>query len=291
MLAPLKRPAIAIVGKGRLGTALAKHLGVAGYPVGEISSHPKRQARASLGWDLVWFCVPDAQIRKSASGLVARNWRGKVAVHSSGVLPASALEELRRRGASIASVHPLMTFVKNAVPDLQRVPFAIEGDRRAARVAGRIVRDLGGEVFRVKPRDKAAYHVFATMVCPLLVALLSSAEAVAGLAGISQSRARRRMMPIIRQTLANYQKLGAARSSSGPILRGDVDTIRLHLEALAAVPRTKQVYLALARAALDGLSGATARKVEALLEQASPERAGRNRKGTDRASRRSAHRT
>jgi predicted short-subunit dehydrogenase-like oxidoreductase (DUF2520 family) len=306
MLAPVKQPVVAILGRGRLGSALAKRLAAAGYSVRKIPSRPQAHARARpligqsrtrpeegalLDSDIVWFCVPDAQIRKSASRLAGRSWRGKVALHSSGALGASALDCLARQGATVASVHPLMTFVKGAIPELRGVPFAIEGEPRAAGVASHIARDLGGEVFRIKAEDKAAYHAFATMVCPFLVALVVSAEAVAALAGISARSSRRRMMPIIRQTLANYEKLGPARSFSGPIARGDLETIRSHLEALSRVPAAKHVYLALAQAAFEYLPRAKAGKLAALLKQASQGTAGRNRKGTNRARRHSTHRT
>ena len=303
MLAAVKRPAIAIVGRGRLGSALSERLAEAGYPVSEILSRRRAYAGrgrgkppvrtledARLDCDIIWFCVPDAQIRKAASRLAARNLEGKIALHSSGVLGAGALESLRRRGASLASVHPLMTFVKNAPPQLRGVPFAIEGNRRAAGVASRIVRQLGGEVFALKAKDKAAYHAFATLVCPLLLSLVRAAEAVAALAGIPSAGARRRMMPIIRQTLRNYETLGPARAFTGPIARGDLETIRSHLAALAQAPPAKEAYLALARAALEYLPGAKPRRVAALLKDPGRQTGRRSGKGTSRANRRSAAR-
>jgi predicted short-subunit dehydrogenase-like oxidoreductase (DUF2520 family) len=83
---------------------------------------------------------------------------------------------------------------------------------------------------------------------PLLAALLITAEHVAKQAGVGRSDARRRMLPILKQTLANYEKLGAAAAVSGPIGRGDDDTIQRHLSSLRGVNR--DVYVSLVRGAL-----------------------------------------
>jgi predicted short-subunit dehydrogenase-like oxidoreductase (DUF2520 family) len=118
----------------------------------------------------------------------------------------------------------------------------------------------------LRKRDKAAYHAFATMICPLLVSLLASSEAVAALARISKREARHRMMPIIRQTLANYAHLGPPGSFSGPIVRGDLETIRRHLGALAKAPAAQQAYVALVKSALEYLPSQNERKIREVLK-------------------------
>jgi predicted short-subunit dehydrogenase-like oxidoreductase (DUF2520 family) len=284
MLPAMKRPRIAIVGAGRLATTLAIRLADAGYSIPEVivRGNPQslRSARkltqnlgaravsmrtTQLAADLIWFCVPDAEIANAAVALSRPDWSGKIAFHSSGVLTSDVFRVLRNQGASAASVHPLMTFVAGSVPELTQVPFAVEGDALAVRMAKAIIRNLGGNAFAIQKRDKAAYHAFATMICPLLVSLLASSEAVAVLAGIRSREARRRMLPIIRQTLANYAQLGPAESFSGPIVRGDAETIRLHLRSLAKAPAAKDAYLALARAALKYLPSQRKRELQKLL--------------------------
>jgi len=287
ILAAVKRPSIAIVGPGRLGTALALFLKRSGYDIREIvarqgsasfasartlarkvSAHASRAgAAARLDADLVWFCVPDSKIAEAAREFADRDWNGKIALHSSGVLPSDALQLLRKQGASIASAHPLMTFVKGSVPDLSGVMFAAEGEAAALRVASRIVREMDGEIVVLLKRNKAAYHAFATMICPMLVALLASAEEIAGLAGISQKQARRRMLPIVRQTLQNYAEVGPAKSFTGPIVRGDAETIRLHVAALTKIPAAKNAYIALAKASLEFLPSQNRRQIKTLLKK------------------------
>lgn len=244
----------------------------------EVKAAVSIASRAELNAGVVWFCVPDAKISEAATELANRDWRGQIALHSSGALSSDLLDALRRKGASVASAHPLMTFVRGSRPSLAGVSFAIEGDAAAQRVARQIVRSLGGAAFGIRKQDKIAYHAFATMICPLLISLLATSERVAAQAGISPNDARRRMMPIIRQTLANYERLGAAGSFSGPIVRGDVETIARHLTVLRKAPETRRVYSALAEAALNYLPNQNRSEISRLLSL-EPQTAHRNGQG------------
>jgi predicted short-subunit dehydrogenase-like oxidoreductase (DUF2520 family) len=270
MLPAMTKPRIAIVGPGRLGSTLTLELRRAGYTISEIvsrnSAASKRNARllarkveahastrddAHLDAELVWFCVPDREIAAASRQLASViDWKKKIAFHSSGALLSDELKALRRAGAMVASVHPLMTFVEGSNPSLKGVPFAVEGDAMAVGVGRRIVRDLGGEAFTIRKEHKAAYHAWGAFTSPLLVATLVSGEQLAWAAGLSAAEARRKMLPIVRQTIANYQALGPAGAFSGPIVRGDAEIVRKHLAVLKKVPAAREVYLALARAAL-----------------------------------------
>ncbi len=275
------KPTVAIVGAGSLGSFLAVALHEAGFNIAEIvardSPRSRRCARAlaakvgargvtarcaALDATVLWFCVPDGAIRGAASDLASRLSAGEIAqqgsaarlaFHSSGALSSSELEPLRKTGVAVASVHPLMTFVAGARPSLTGVPFAIEGDDAATRVARRIVRALGGESFSLPAARKAAYHAWATLTSPLLLAFLVTLEEAARAAGFTRQDARRKSLPIIRQTLDNYTCLGPAQSFSGPLIRGDAKTVAKHLAVLKKHPGAREVYVALARAALRGL--------------------------------------
>ncbi len=212
--------------------------------------------KARISAEIVWFCVPDGAIAAAAESLTeAANWRGKVALHSSGALTSDELAILRRQGAAVASVHPLMTFVHGSRPSLADVPFAIEGDPAAVRMARRIVSDLGGRHYSIRKQDKAAYHAWGTFASPLLTVLLVTAEHVATAAGVKRKAAKQRMLPMIQQTLANYAALDGAGAFSGPIIRGDIDTVKRHLHTLRSIPLAQEVYVSLARAALAYLPG------------------------------------
>ncbi len=292
MLRPMvRRPAVAIIGPGRLGTSLVINLERAGYRVVEIVSSRKAVSlrkgshlarivgakrttvsTAQLDADVIWFCVPDGKIGSIAHEFgSAIHWEEKIVFHSSGALTSDALDSLRRLGASVASVHPMMTFVHGAVPQLRGVPFGLEGDTRATKAAMQIVRALGASPFKIKKKDKVLYHAWGTFLSPLLVASLVTAEKVARAAGMSAVGARQKMLPIVRQTLANYAKLGPKNAFSGPIVRGDADILQRHLKALEGIPDAVEVYASLARAALRYLPWRNKRD----LKKAIARRAGR----------------
>lgn len=283
----MTQPKIAIVGAGRVGTVLAVRLAEAGFRITEVISRKTpnfrgkvyrlarrfRATASSLGStqldaDVVWFCTPDGQVARAAAELAGLVWQRKFAFHASGVLSSDELAVLRARGAQVAAVHPLMTFVPGVAPKLTGVTFALEGDRGAVRIATAMVHRLGGNVLRIRKQDKAAYHVFASMICPMLVSLLATAEEVGVLAGLSRARARTAMWPIIRQTMANYEKSGSAKAFTGPLMRGDVATVRQHLASLADKPAVGRVYLALAQAALRYLPNSNREPMDQTLRHA-----------------------
>jgi len=286
------KPKIAIVGAGNLGSALARALHGAGYRISEIVYHGSGRGqrarqlaarvksravalpKAPLLAEVVWLCVPDSQIASCAQDLAeVGDWRGMVALHPSGALTSDELQPLRRRGAAVAAAHPLTTFVRRSSPSLAGVAFAIEGDTAAVRAARRMVRDLGGESFSVRRQDKALYHAWGAFASPLLIALLAGAEQVAMAARVrSLAAARKRMLPILQQTLRNYGTLGPADAFSGPLVRGDVATVRRHLQALARLPLARQLYVALARTALDTLPIRNRKELQSVLNLPSPPR-------------------
>jgi|SRR5580704_572569 predicted short-subunit dehydrogenase-like oxidoreductase (DUF2520 family) len=280
-----RKPQIVIVGAGNLGSALAVSLHQAGYTIesivarsrgrslkraeklaGEVDTVAALDFSAKMWAEVVWFTVPEAQIARAARNAADKlNWNGKLALHSSGALTSDEFDILRRRGAAVASVHPLMTFVRGSRAGLAGVPFAVEGDAPAVRVARRIVNDVGGDAYTIRKRDKAAYHAWGTFASPLFDALLATAERVAAAAGVSRMQARRRIIPILLQTLANYAALGAEAAFSGPIVRGDVDTVQRHLRVLRGVPQAHEVYIALAKAALRYLPSKKRKELTDLL--------------------------
>lgn len=264
-----RRPTIALIGSGNLAHALGPALRDAGYRIEIVAFRPtasskkraatlakKLRARplplqeAGPQTDIVWLCHTDDALAGTARLLVRRSgWKGKIVLHSSGALPSSVLAPLQRAGAHTASLHPMMTFVPGTVPRMQAVPFAVEGDRRAVAVARRIVSDLGADSFAIKKSSKTLYHALGSFSSPLVVATLATAERVGRAAGLNAAQTRKVMRPILRQTFKNYLERGAAAAFSGPIKRGDLETVRRHLRELKRVPAAGDVYRALVKSA------------------------------------------
>lgn len=252
------REEVIVVGAGNVARALVLLLPRAGFKVSEIvtrRSSKRRTAvaaaqaqgtkhvtldRATFTANVVWLAVSDAAIRPCAGQMAKRgDWRNKVVLHSSGALTSDELDPLRRCGARVASVHPMMTFVPGKTPSLDGVAWSVEGDSKAVKAATAIVKALGGRAFKIEKKNKPLYHAFGAFLSPLLVVHMDRAAELAVEAGIPRKGIPRFMAPIVRQTLENLyanldKKGGSGKAFSGPLVRGDVGTIERHLKALRA---------------------------------------------------------
>jgi predicted short-subunit dehydrogenase-like oxidoreductase (DUF2520 family) len=259
---------VSIIGPGNWGSSLAHALRLAGVPLHEVIV-PAALNRAQLKADVLWLCVPDAAIAPVTRRLVqragARGLKGQIVVHSSGALSTAELKAAAKAGASVGSVHPLMSFPTRTPVPLQGVPFGVEADAPARRILYAIVRRVGGHPFLIKTGNKALYHAVGMLSSPLLVSHLVAAQQAAALAGFGPRQARRLIEPIARATLENVFARGAGKSFSGPIARGDVQTIRLHLQALKAHPMLAGVYRSLALYALETLPTQGKKELRRLL--------------------------
>jgi len=283
-----KKPDISFVGCGSLVLALAPELKRAGYTIDEIVVRdlpPSRRraatlgrrigarattlARAALRAGIIWFAVTDSALAECARLLAGRreSWKGVLVLHSSGALSSDLLAPLAARGARVASLHPMMTFVRRSAPTLGGVGFAAEGAPAALALTRTLVRDLGGHWFPVSKVAKPLYHAWGAFASPLLIIELALAEAVARSAGISRTQVRRIMAPIVRRTIDNYFAHGAVAAFSGPLVRGDVATVARHLAELKRVPGAREAYRALARSALLTLPVGQRKALTALLEE------------------------
>jgi len=281
------KPAITLIGAGNLAYALGPALRAAGYAIDAVAARETASSRRRAAMlarnigakavplaqvtpdaDIMWICHTDDALAETAR-LLARKpgWKNKIVLHSSGALSSDVLAPLKRKGASTASLHPMMTFVRGAMPRMEEVPFAVEGDDRAAAAARRIVRDLGAEAFPIRKAAKTLYHALGSFSSPLLVAALATAERVGRASGLSASQTRRVMGPIVRQTLKNYQERGAATAYGGPMKRGDINTVLRHLKELQRVPGAGEVYRALVKSALIDLPGAKKKELMRILQK------------------------
>lgn len=261
---------IAVIGMGNWGTSLVAALVSAQIPLHEVVVR-KKSARippgvnvttldvAVLDAQLIWLCVPDRMIAEIAAHVVRRRkqqglgMKGQILVHSSGVLSADALRVAKSAGALVGSIHPLMTFPARKPVPLAKVPFSVEASTDLSRPLFALVRTLGGSPFRILSESKALYHAAATMASPLLLSALVAAQQTAVLAGMSSDQAAKLLGPMAARTVANFLDEGPLKSFSGPIARGDAETIELHLRALSKHPNLADTYRALALNAVEYL--------------------------------------
>lgn len=289
-----------IVGAGRLGTVLGAALVRRGWTATAIVDKDARAARESrriigrgkavpsrsvlpgkgldgtvrLG-DVVIIAVPDDAVGRVAAGLARSDvsWAGRFVFHTSGLLPARVLEPLRKRGARIASVHPVQSFPrKDAPPSIFRgITWGVEGDPAAVAAAEEMVRSLRGNVLLLSEKDKPLYHAACSLASNAMIALEWTASGMLGAAGIGEKTAAGMLFPLVQGTLQNVNNLGLEKALTGPILRGDAATVRKHLEALRDDLQARGVYLVMGKQILrlaekSGLPAGRVTAMKRLLE-------------------------
>jgi predicted short-subunit dehydrogenase-like oxidoreductase (DUF2520 family) len=208
---------IAIVGAGRLGTALAAALAAAGMEVDGPLGRDEPVTSASAA---VLLCVPDAELRAAAAALPP----GRLVGHCSAATTLAALAP-----HEAFSLHPLMT-VTPAGADFAGATAAIAGATpRALRTADALARRLDMQPLHVDDADRAAYHAAASIASNFLVVIEDLAERLARTAGLD----RRPLVALVHASAANWAALGAHDALTGPIARGDDDTVALQRAAVA----------------------------------------------------------
>jgi predicted short-subunit dehydrogenase-like oxidoreductase (DUF2520 family) len=281
-----------IIGAGRLGVCLARALAGKGLDLKFISDRNPGAARegrrtvgrgratsdnakAALASKYVFVTVPDDSVAGVARGLseAPGDWRGRFVFHTSGILPARLLSPLQRKGAGIASLHPAQSFPDKSAPAglFKGITWGIEGDAEALREGERIIRRLGGNVLRLAASDKALYHTACSLASNAVAALGETAAGLLEETGIGRNQAVAVLFPLVQGTLQNVKNIGLEKALTGPVVRGDLGTVRLHLEVLENRPAIAAIYRGLAlgvlkRTAGSGLSPARVRALRRLLE-------------------------
>lgn len=224
------------------------------------------------GTTIVILAVPDDALAEVVHDLAMMGPAppGCVALHLSGALSTDALGPLHHCDYAIGSMHPLMAVADPwlAGDRLIGAAFAMTGEPGANTAARRLVSALGGVPLTIAATLRPLYHAAAVMASNYLVALTGAAVRMLGEAGVDDDDAVRALLPLLRGTLDNIEQLGVRAAVTGPIARGDVDTVRLHLARLS--PGDRVLYsglglelLRLAQAA--GLDEARAAEIESLL--------------------------
>jgi predicted short-subunit dehydrogenase-like oxidoreductase (DUF2520 family) len=260
---------IAIVGAGRVAAALGRVLRERGVPVRAIASRDMRHARAAAEFiggaeavaltDIphyaahVLIAVSDAAIPEVAERLAKAGFVEGVALHTAGSRGPEALAPLSASGVSTGVLHPLQTFPnpEQGVAALPGTYFAVTGDAAAVAWAGEIVKLIPGHVLAIQPDRWALYHSAAVMASNYQMTLLDAALEILEQAGVARGEGLAALAPIARATLENVLRLGPQEALTGPISRGDTETVRRNLEGLSAVSQeTRELYRAAGRRTL-----------------------------------------
>ena len=254
---------VGIVGRGRVGTAIAAGLGRAGYEVEGPLGRGEVPTAA-----VVLLCVPDSEIEAAAQTVAGAGFVG----HTSGATPLAALAAAAEGGAAVFGLHPLQTVAgageaaggggageaaggggagdaaggagTGCADALRGAGCAVAGSSpEALQIARELAAALGMEPFEIDDSQRAAYHAAASIASNYLLALEAMAEEVAAGAGIAPEEARRLLGPLVRHTVENWVAHGPAAALTGPVARGDEATVARQREAVeAAAPEALRLF-------------------------------------------------
>ena len=247
---------IAIVGCGKLGTALGKFLTEAGYNIAGLASKSLSSAKraadiiktnniSDVPWeitkkaDIVFLTTPDNAIADTCDNISIHHGfrKNAVVLHCSGALPSTILSSAKKCNAFIGSMHPLQSFASIVPADnpFKDIIISVEGEKDAVNKARKIATDLGAECLMIKTEAKTLYHASAVVASNYLVTLLDLSFRLIKAAGITDRDAFKALKPLIQGTLSNIQKAGIVNGLTGPIVRGDIETLKKHIEEIGAI--------------------------------------------------------
>jgi predicted short-subunit dehydrogenase-like oxidoreductase (DUF2520 family) len=266
------RPArlkVGVIGTGRVGSVLGAALDRAGHQVVAVSAVSQRSidlARRMLpgaavarplevlaAADLVLLTVPDDVLPGLVSGLAATDapLAGRLLAHASGRHGIAVLEPATRQGALPLAMHPVMTFTGRP-DDLDRlagVSFGVTAPEPLRPAAEALVIEMGGEPVFIEEEARGLYHAGLASAANHLVAMVAQSADLLRAAGVAEPS--RMLGPLLFAALDNALRLGDA-GLTGPVARGDADTVAEHVEALRHTsPEALRAYVALARLTAD----------------------------------------
>ncbi len=264
-------PETTIIGTGGLGDSLARSFRANDIPIKSLFNRTVSKARdladelevsisnsfpasaEELG-SLVFITVPDRAIQPVASKLAELfdDFSDHIFVHCSGNESADLLKSLSEKGAVVASFHPLQTFTRESTPDdFNGIYFSLQGDRQAFPILEAIAQKMGAHVFEIDKEQKSHLHAGAVMVSNYLNTLLQSAVDTATLSGLAEDQVKKALLPLVRQSLQNISTSSFPDALTGPIKRGDVSTVKRHLELLADQDKLRELYILMGRHTVD----------------------------------------
>lgn len=269
----MKGKTVAIIGAGRVGCSIGVLLARSGYAVTGVAARTLASAeqaaafigagaptadvvQAASGSDIVFITTPDRAIRESCNAIAAGKALkpGSLVVHTSGAHTLDLLEGAGACGAYRAVLHPLQSLAsrEDGSRNLPGSYFRVEADPEALGSAREIMKALGG-IELVMPgwtsdnQSAALYHAGAVAVSNYFVAIVDYGLKFYEALGADKQEALKAVLPLIRGTLHNIETLGVPDALTGPIMRGDGETVKQHLEAMRQrKPELMRLYRELA---------------------------------------------
>lgn len=259
-------PTISIIGLGALGRTLARacvYNNLAVESVFNRTQYRAQETAAALDIEtagsfpqearqlgtLVFVTVSDAAIASVSKQLaaLAPNFSGTTVVHCSGNESAEVLSILKEKGAHIASMHPLQTFTENSgAQTFANIYCSLQGDRACLPMLNQLAERLGARTIEITADQKSRLHAAAVFASNYLVTLLEASVAAAG-PGIEGAQLKQALLPLVETTLQNVKDQSFSKALSGPIKRGDIQTVQNHLGLLEGNEELLELYRLMGR--------------------------------------------
>jgi len=265
---------VAIVGAGHVGSSIGFLLKLAGYGVTAVAARTSASAKkaqafigsgkattvaaqAASAAEIIFITTPDGEIKSVCDEIARGNGfrAGSLVVHASGAHTLDLLSAAKNAGAYRAVIHPLQS-VPSMEAGVKNIPgsyFRIEADPEAATRAHALLKALGG-LELVMPKwgsDKsspALYHAGAVAVSNFFVALVDYGLKFYETLGANKQEALKAVLPLIKGTVENIETIGIPAALTGPIARGDAETVQDHIEAMQKrAPELLELYCSLAK--------------------------------------------
>ena len=283
---------IGFIGAGVMGKTMGLLLGSCGYEIVGYTSRSETSAlrvakevggkffsdgaKLSANSDILFLTTPDDVIQQVCRVLAKEEGfhPRQVVAHMSGSHTSAILEPAERLGAFPLSMHPFQSCptAEKALENLPRSVFSLEGSPEAVKIGKAMVSRMGADYFVLDREDKVLYHAAACMASNYLVALMGGAIELLRMSGVEEEMLLPVLLPLVEGTLDNLKELSPAAALTGPIKRGDINTVERHIESIEEkAPELLDMYKALGRRTLSlamqkqGFDRAKLRTLMALL--------------------------
>lgn len=260
----MKTPQVAIIGAGAVGTTFAVALYQRGYPIVGVASRTRQSAdrcgslvncalcstdpvEVAKVANVILISTPDQVIKEVCDQIATGGGfqKGDIVIHLSGALDSDILTSAKREGACTLALHPVQTFPKGKVSSeiLPGCYFSLEGGKKALEFGQKLVEELDGKAVIVPPEAKPLYHAALCTASNYLVTVTNIAVQMLEKIGIEKKEALKMIMPLIWGTVRNLDKVGLPGALTGPVSRGDLQTVEGHLEIIQRLlPEYLEVY-------------------------------------------------
>lgn len=252
---------VGIIGAGKVGCSMGKYFMDNGITVTGYSSRSKESVEKAATFtktkafdtpeqvvsesDLIFLATPDGKIEEVWKEIALYSIQGKVFCHFSGALSSNVFSGREEKGVHACSLHPMYAFNDKftSYEKLNSIIFTAEGDEAALTAVRSLMQSLGNEMLVMRSDKKVRYHASASILSNMMIGLYETGIRMLADCGFAEEEAKKLAKPLVSGNIHNLLATSPEEALSGPIERGDVQTVQKHLEELTG--QEKRIYVSL----------------------------------------------